>query len=804
MKAIRKRICASEKGIALIVTLGILTIVTLLVLAFAISMRVENIASKNFNDSIKARQMAQGAVDELVAILRDYTPPVTGPNQTYITAPGYAAKRTVTGWVETNLYPVATSADTNSMNSSGFIAGPALGTPNIFTQWKNVVVGGQLIGRYTYFVDDEAAKVNYSTAADRGNDLEGRKVGAVDLIALSNTTAAIVGDITNDVASSGPFDTPASAKSVSSVTEDIYQNNRFYTTVYSSDLDITPWGTKRLNLSNVVYNSTVYPDKASQIAAISNALDNANLKAWFTSTPYPSGTTFADKYPNLQQIGANIIDYIDIDSNCTDSAGWDDVNPPSYLGLERTPYINEIVISNAFVMSDPTGTVPVNRQIVLNNFTSFELWYMYTNGWTAPSDAEILILNRPSITFNPSGNVSASPAQWVPASPATLSSVASMLFTGGPNNFVTNNLILNDGSATFSITGLPTTIIFNPGTITAIFRSPGGRIQYITSYMESNSWTTTDAASQPPGTYYRGWATDANDPRSVPVVVFTNVTWSAGVGSLGNPNGPLNRQVITTNSTTPTIGIRADGDRTAHSLELGDHRDRGSMDPSEMSYIHAGLPWRTFWLQPQFPTESNSIPDWAALDLFTSIDSTNVAGRMNINGHLDYGTFLSALPYRTTPFDALLTNNVSGSRYVQGRAITNLYNHVFVNNYFAMLNPSYPTMRGQVCEILGVATNGLESSGSNNRVKAPSETAVRGIANLITTRSNAFTIWIVSQTIKEVGAPNGVFDGNDLVTAEVKAQAVVERTQNPGTDNNLLTSDDTTSFRLPYFRYITD
>src|SRR6266481_2898725 len=65
----------SERGIALILTLAILTLVTLLVVAFAVSMRVENTASKNFNDLIKARQLAQAAVDDAVATIRNATPP---------------------------------------------------------------------------------------------------------------------------------------------------------------------------------------------------------------------------------------------------------------------------------------------------------------------------------------------------------------------------------------------------------------------------------------------------------------------------------------------------------------------------------------------------------------------------------------------------------------------------------------------------------------------------------------------------------------------------------------------------------
>src|ERR1017187_6485791 len=77
----------SESGIALILTLAILVMVTLLVVAFAVSMRVENTASKNFNDLIKARQLAQAAVDQAVANIRGATPPIS-PTVNYVTSPG--------------------------------------------------------------------------------------------------------------------------------------------------------------------------------------------------------------------------------------------------------------------------------------------------------------------------------------------------------------------------------------------------------------------------------------------------------------------------------------------------------------------------------------------------------------------------------------------------------------------------------------------------------------------------------------------------------------------------------------------
>ena len=94
----------SERGIALILTLAILVMVTLLVVAFAVSMRVENTASKNFNDLIKARQLAQAGIDDAVALIGNATPPAppvgTTPTISWAAAPGviYGLRKLLIDW----------------------------------------------------------------------------------------------------------------------------------------------------------------------------------------------------------------------------------------------------------------------------------------------------------------------------------------------------------------------------------------------------------------------------------------------------------------------------------------------------------------------------------------------------------------------------------------------------------------------------------------------------------------------------------------------------------------------------------
>jgi hypothetical protein len=79
------------------------------------------------------------------------------------------------------------------------------------------------------------------------------------------------------------------------------------------------------------------------------------------------------------------------------------------------------------------------------------------------------------------------------------------------------------------------------------------------------------------------------------------------------------------------------------------------------------------------------------------------------------------------------------------------------------------------------------------------EAAIRALANIITVRGNTFRIWVLAQSIKQPSArasiPLGQFDPSlDVITGDVKAQAVVERYENP--------VGSTPEFRTRYFRYL--
>ncbi len=828
----------SERGIALILTLSMLVLVTLLVIAFAVSMRVEQTASRNFNDVIKARQLAQGAVDQAVATLREATPPIkNAPLTTYVTSPGAIFTYSSGAWSTTPTYTpdvIASNWGTVDMNSGNFITGATVEDPTnspsgsstntpLIVGWTNLTqtFGGQprLVGRFAYWVDDESTKVNLNTAGTRGNDPAGAAPDAIELQELFSPEDQV--NITNFVATVRPFDTVESVEQVTNlppyytvpnantaIDRNKVFTNKFYLTVNSTSPDLTPWGTKRLNLTALATNTSLSAQQ--MVTTIANQLSDPGMNSWF-------GDTLADKYANINQVAANILDYM-LNTNVvpTDSSSNPmDTTAPSYLGLGQTPYLNELVISNS--ISVVAGATTGSWNLTVRTFGTAELWYMYTNApWTAPSkgQTEVALYNLGSVTATP-------PAPGTPTTitfpiPASIPVNANSTITAASYGTFSTAI----GRQIVTITGNQATITMNagnPGTITAIFRNQTlGRYDYASIFLHP---LTTIFINDLQGLANAGGTTNlivasgCYDPRVKPV----SYMWlqeglpNTPAISLGTMNGTgsgrgagfnLYTQPTPTNTASNVpYTLVADGDPSCHIASSTNLR--GTMSLGEMAFIHVG-PWRTFFLQPQPTTappagELGLIPDWAVVDLFSTTDATNVPGRMNINALIqneNVAAGLSAFPERLVPFYALLTNNWSGNvGYSQSNATDNIYNYQYANSPPSQMFSPRPfklnasevyCMAGQVCEAKGVYVNAGQ--------KAPSETATRGIVGIITPRSDVFTVWAIAQSIIDVNK-NGVYDpGTDIITGESKVQAIVQRYEDP---------PGTVKFRTLYYRYLT-
>lgn len=193
-----------------------------------------------------------------------------------------------------------------------------------------------------------------------------------------------------------------------------------------------------------------------------------------------------------------------------------------------------------------------------------------------------------------------------------------------------------------------------------------------------------------------------------------------------------------------------------------------------------GLPGETLKLQPG--GSSSDLPDWLLLDLFaptvtphTTMNST--LGKINVNAKIEPDFGVSRWQPLQAAFQSMkASTTVSPGASAPSEVVQNILSHTLAaggNDFGAQGAFDYV---GELCEIAGVA-----DTGATDWEK---ESLIRNLANILTTRSNTFTIWGVAQTIqkKNGNTDYGVFETGDTITGEKRFQAVVERHVWPGRD----------------------
>jgi hypothetical protein len=742
---------SEERGVALILTLAIIALVTLLLIAFVTSMRVENAASKNFNDLIKTRELALGAVDQAVAKIRQGTAERTAsPVFTYATSAGVIYNNTAGTIASISLSSPTNPAYsgvllTNNLNDGFWITGSNNveytdpGASAIPVGWVYVLQdpsaaagpANPVIGRYAYWVDDEASKININTAFQRPATLPdtigystNSEIDLTTLVPLLNTASVT---IQGRQSPTGPGFTTIEEVKLADLSGNAFtvltnfNANRFYLTTYSNDGnytnytdDLDVFDRQRLVVSTLQDPSDIVGAGASN--AFTRMSDNA-LKQVYSS----SGAFDAKYTPNgVKQIIANIIAYQhDPASNAPPDSGD---SPPTYLGLGRTPYINEVQVNYNL-------TIPAPDTTNVTQTVSVELFYMYNNGTYTSAPDSLIISNLPAVA----------------TLPLTVTAVV-------PSTTFSNGTILvcvaTNGPVPVTLASLP----IPAGTIDVTYSRPSGRLDFSRITLPVGATLGGSVSNSIQGA-------EANDP----AVNDTPAQWNSyppGPGSLG-----------AINSTTYTGNVTKAVIRAAPMKSIG-----------ELGYIHTSNPWQHLHLQPQPPAEKPAIPDWAILDMFTVGGST--AGRININSTVSP---LSA--GRLIPLKALLNNVTPTTTIAKRDALVDAINSGTYANTDTFGNPTAYDTIGEICEVTGM-DNGATTDD------AAKEEIIRRIANIITVRSSTFTVWVMAQSIKQpptstIGTYNPTFD---LITGEVRAQAVVERYENP--------PGSAPKFRTRYFRYL--
>jgi len=646
---------SSERGIALVMTLAVLVLVTLLMIGFAVSMRVENTAAKNFNDMIAARQLAQGAVDHAVATLRNATP-IPDTTRTWIAMPGailtFSAGSVVTNW----LYSTNTSSFVVNLNENAAITGfnkyYSAGTP---ITAKLIPVGNPYIGRFGYWIDVENTKVNLNTARMRTPSdptstsdplMNQSQAGDIDLRALegnfycsSNMAATVAG-------ASPPLNTIAELLRTNLNTSytDLTSNKFFIAVGIPADPDTDAFGRSRINLRSIT--------KADIDNAGSTVRQRLNDSTWrniLYSGIINAGTaTFEQKYGafGVKQILANIIDYQSSAANYPTHDSLDANNiPSSYCGLKKGPLIDDVIVHVA-TNYVPDSVTTDQTNLVVHTFVDIKFVNGYDTDWG--SNWVVKVLPR-SITVNYTGGATAGPTTvntFTEASKVLVSNVTKHSFrllgsttpsgvgSAPPPDFP---ITINGVTSSVPVT---TSVVVSLKTVRLLMRDdpqaivdwmaqadfdaayPSGMtfnntsiIPYITN--ATNGQITNPQFNANPNTNSlasRPLALGKQDPRVRTFINGPSPSLTTNWFALSTADiNPTSNDGFTSRITPDLYNLLADvrsiepgSTFPIHTYLIDQIAEAPMQSVGELSYIHTGYPWRTIRLRSVRPETTGS------------------------------------------------------------------------------------------------------------------------------------------------------------------------------------------------------
>lgn len=392
-----------DGGVALVLTLLILSMLVVVVVGFVSVSRLEQIAARNATYQSAAEQMAQLATGQAVERLRTAV-------QAGVTAGAYATQ-------SGRLYPVGqdqsqalfsqggNNTNINASTSYGWVTGTA--GDNISVGLPNApAVAGQVTGRTGFYIADETAKlpINFASpgrpalnpALPRPFSLKGvdATLQSGGLTTFSNILSGTFSN--NSISNWSYFFTPEQvALAISNIGE---VRSRRVTVATATNQPPpfakpkTPWGTDRILLNQVALSD-------ASVADLTNAMTDPKLKSIF-------GSHFADKYgeAGLRQLAANLIQLR--------SDHWE----PTRMFIGTNPIVG--TVTNAVAAPAPTSGDLKKTNGVPDKFFGYvpfpmlkEINVSYAYGWmnagvmTVRVFLECLLYNPYPVAFGGGGGV---------------------------------------------------------------------------------------------------------------------------------------------------------------------------------------------------------------------------------------------------------------------------------------------------------------------------------------------------------------------------------------------------------------
>ncbi len=349
---------SSQRGVALVMSLFFISLITILVVGFLTSMRTERFSADAHLQGVRAQHLAQAAVDVAAARIAQGTQ--TG--SLWISQPGRITRATLSGTsiTATDLKNVELHSGAAQSGDSTDIA-VDLNLPNLFTPSRNLITAqnvnlkvrwiylrqdgtlvasngtvpaynksNPLVGRFAFWSDDEGAKINLNTAWRRSVTVPRWDPSQMNLLIFPSLNASLADTLKSTRTGKHYFHSLDEARAVDATISALIDTNRFDLSILNRAPELNLFGELRLMLTtrgsmagsqpylNILKDESADPGLRSNIAGASAsdklAIVTSTITALLNRTDWPMnpGHSLAEKFAPVrpEQIALNLIEYV--------------------------------------------------------------------------------------------------------------------------------------------------------------------------------------------------------------------------------------------------------------------------------------------------------------------------------------------------------------------------------------------------------------------------------------------------------------------------------------------------------------
>ncbi len=338
-------------GFALILTLIFVTLITIVIVGFLTSMKLEAVSADMHLRGTQAELFTQMGLNAGAARIRQAWNAVA-TNGYAASGPGwfFASTPSASGGPQGQLYDLSSgsasasattdqAADLNMALAGNSQGGIAVTNTPMLASWIYVLQNGTLtnsppaylpgnaanapVGRFAFWTDDESAKINVNTALTRNSATNADSPSQINLESVfpgQSTNIGFYRTLTNYFAS------PADIRQVNPTVSALAETNAFALTPYNHTSNLNMFGQPRIMLTtqqslagtnqflDILATPNADPGAIANLSATKLNTVIEQLAAYLNRTDWPllTGKSFASKFSPVrpEQIAINIIEYV--------------------------------------------------------------------------------------------------------------------------------------------------------------------------------------------------------------------------------------------------------------------------------------------------------------------------------------------------------------------------------------------------------------------------------------------------------------------------------------------------------------